>query len=189
MNYEKYISEAVNLAVNKNLLSSKLPIVSEPYYRFLYYMANLAFSHIIELGVYKGVSLAYLLEGDMVTDYPLSTIIGVDLDCSQIPMSIKNDQRAILFEMDSVDFLGGLADKTLHQPLFYLDTLHTPEHVQAELDEIVRVSIQPVVCIDDISIDLEMANWWTDLKLSSPKKQYKISLPSLHSTGYGVLVL
>jgi predicted O-methyltransferase YrrM len=155
-----------------------LPQVQDNYYRFLHYLAAIFQpKSILELGVYKGISLAYLASG-----CPEAQVLGVDITLEHLSREIVDPYPNIdVVKSDSVKLLRHGPHH--HFGLAFIDTVHEPDHVQSELDCLWRHMLQDgVICIDDIFYSDAMINWWDGLKFE------KMSLAHLHTTGFGVII-
>lgn len=175
------IVRAFNLSKKQPAIDhlKQLPHANEErYYWFLHYLASLLQpSVIVELGVYQGTSLAHLASGCIE-----AKVVGVDKDIEEPALqSLPPYPNIHIVEQDSVQYLsnywGDLID------LLFIDTEHTPVQAQAELRLAWPHMVNGgVICIDDITISSEMKAWWHGLKVD--KRQF----PSLHSTGFGVII-
>lgn len=176
------IANCAHLAIFNKKKMLDLPHADEPYYRFLYWLAKrMAFTTIIECGVYAGTGLAHLALGNGLTE---TVVVGVDTDTDHIIDIVRKMQGVKLVHGDSVQYLSSFVDKSFHFALFHLDTQHTPDQVQQELDQAIRISKRAIVCLDDIRINKEMGEWWDNLNVDGTKLEY----PELHVTGYGVII-
>jgi len=157
-----------------------LPEAYEKYYKFLYFLVkNFNPIHILELGVYKGISLHHMC----LAAHPATKIVGVDIDLTQIhPRTNLGDVR--LVNSDSIKYLATLPTGSMDAAIVHLDTVHEFEHVRVELAEVERVCCSPsIVCIDDIDISSDMSRWWGSLQ------RKKVYMPELHVTGYGCVLI
>jgi predicted O-methyltransferase YrrM len=155
-----------------------LPHAHERYYWFLHYLAGVLQPRaILELGVYRGTSLAHLASGCME-----ATVIGVDKDFSNLDLGvIKPYPNIQIIERDSLHYL-----KSEYRHVFglvFIDTLHELSQVEKELGALWPHMVRNgVICIDDIFYSDDMMNWWNRLNLE------KMSLAHLHTTGFGVII-
>ncbi len=156
-----------------------IPNSDFPYYRFLYHLSRtLLPKTVVEVGVYKGISLAHIAAGCAGNN---SDITGVDHKSHDWAEALKPYGVGVLI-MDSLEFLTKYDRAPIN--LLHIDTEHTPEHVNAELEAALpKMAPGGVICIDDITINDDMRHWWHDLPLR------RLSLPNLHQTGYGVILV
>ena len=155
-----------------------------PYYRFLYHLAKrLSPTLIVELGSYRGYSTAYLAKAVpdckvvAVEPEPQHQFHGVLRECPNI------DWRKDLSLSPSV--LDSVADQSID--LCFIDTVHTEEYAVPEyLAWSPRMKPGGVMLFDDITIDELMAGAWK--KIQALDEREKISLPSLHYSGFGAIL-
>jgi len=177
------IANCAHLAIFKDKKLLDLPHADEPYYRFLYWLAKrIDFTTIIECGVYAGTGLGHLALGNNLSE---TVVVGVDTDLSHLLEIVRKMRGVKTVESDSVQYLSSFVDNSFHLVLFHLDTQHIPDQVQQELEQAIRISRRAVICIDDIRIRDDMAEWWDNLKVDGIKVEY----PELHVTGYGVVIV
>ncbi len=155
----------------------ELTLNDEPYYRFLYYLLwNTRPEIAIELGVYKGLSLAHMQSGCRG-----SLVLGIDNELVDTSFALGPLDNQII-KSDSVKYLKKYDGPPIG--VLHIDTEHTPEQVTNELEAALpHMSSPSVICIDDITIDDDMKTWWENLDMN------KIAYPDLHTTGYGVIIV
>lgn len=153
---------------------------NEGYYKLLYWAARFLQPPVmVELGVYKGVSAAYMKSG-----CPHGTMIGVDI----IPPPLLISQFGVNFHMmDSIEFLSNCGT----MDMVHIDTIHEVDHVDQEFWLAIRKMNSPgVIFIDDIRIDRKMSAWWDAMpEAISYLPAIRLEFPTMHSTGYGAVVL
>jgi predicted O-methyltransferase YrrM len=157
-----------------------IPEATAQYYHFLYFLARIWQSRVIvELGVYKGHSLAHLARGN-----PAATVVGVDRTLEHVNRRIL-PANVRLVEQDSVTFLRQWPSINPERiNLLHIDTEHVVEQASSELEEALAVMDRPgIICIDDVFASPEMQQWWYRLP------QTKVVCIELHATGYGVIVV
>lgn len=161
----------------------------ESYRHFLkYLMAFLQPELALEVGVYKGVGLSYMLAG-----YDGGEIIGIDKFIED-ELVERYYGKISLIEMDSLEYLEKLdfqikMGNQVRPALIHLDTIHEPDHVLRELNLAYRViDIPGVICLDDVHISQEMSQWWHKVNPSF-ENVVKLTYPDLHTTGYGVIAI
>ncbi len=154
-----------------------------PYYRFLFHLAKtMKPSLVVELGSYRGGSTAYLAEGSAckvvaVEPYPQPEFSDVVKRYSNIDW--RKDASL------SKDVLDSVADQSVD--LCFIDTVHTEEFAVPEYKAwSSKMKSGGVMLFDDITIDESMSKAWAIIK--SLDQRDKISLPSLHYSGFGAVL-
>ncbi len=134
---------------------------SNQYYNLLYSFAKeLQPNLVVELGTCTGGSTSHLAAG------PSGKVLSIDIE-------IRPDTKERLLAFDNVELIHGdtrdpalVAEIAKRDPidLLFIDTLHTPEQVTAEL-----AFFGPFVCpgglifFDDIRMNPGMSDWWDSL--------------------------
>ncbi len=157
---------------------------SGPYYRFLYHLASRINPALMaELGSYRGYSTAYLAKGApsckviAVEPYPQPEFSDVLRCCPNIDW--RKDKSLSKDVLDSI--VNGSVD------LCFIDTVHTEEYAIPEYQAWVpKMKPGGVMFFDDISIDDLMSQAWA--KIQALDEREKISLPSLHYSGFGAIL-
>ncbi len=155
-----------------------------PYYRFLYHLASaMKPTLMVELGSYRGGSTAYTAKGApacrliAVEPYPQPELEDVLKQCPNIEW--KKDISL------SNEILNSVADQSVD--LCFVDTVHTEEYAVPEYQAWApKMKPGGVMLFDDITIDELMAGAWK--KIQSLDGRQKISLPSLHYSGFGAIL-
>ncbi len=154
-----------------------------PYYRFLYHLAvKMKPSLVVELGSYRGGSTAHLAAGAKcavlaVEPYPQPQLSGV---VKQYPnIDWRQDESLSKAVLDSV------ADQSVD--LCFIDTVHTEEFAVPEYAAwSPKMKPGGIMLYDDITIDELMSAAWA--KILAMDQRAKISLPSLHYSGFGAIL-
>jgi predicted O-methyltransferase YrrM len=157
-----------------------IPQATAPYYKFLHYLMRVWQTRVaVELGVYRGYSLAHLGRGN-----PAATVVGVDRTLEHVNRRIL-PANVRLVEQDSVTFLRQWPSVNPERiNLLHIDTEHVVEQASSELEAALAVMDRPgIICIDDVFANPEMQQWWYRLP------QTKVVCIELHATGYGVIVV
>ncbi len=154
-----------------------------PYYRFLYHLAvKMRPTLVVELGCYRGYSTAHLAAGAgctvlAVEPYPQPQFEGI---VKQYP-NIEWLKDASLSKV----VLDSVADRSVD--LCFVDTVHTEEYAVPEyVAWSLKMKPGGVMLFDDITIDELMAGAWA--KIVALDQREKISLPSLHYSGFGAIL-
>ncbi len=155
-----------------------------PYYRFMYHLAKkMSPALVVELGSYRGGSTAYLAKGA-----PGAKVIAVE----PFPQPEFNDVLRECPNIDwrkdtslSKDVLDSAPNKSID--LCFIDTVHSEEYAIPEY-KAWGSKMKPggVMLFDDISIDDLMVKAWA--KIQTMDDREKISLPSLHYSGFGAIL-
>lgn len=154
---------------------------SNPYYDFLYHLTrHIKPKLVVELGTCEGGGTVHLACGGAEK--------VITIDCEQRPATV-----AKLSALPNVECweAGSVNEETLERiaemdpiDMLFVDTLHTPSQVASELDQYLPLlSDNGLILFDDIEIDAAMKTWWNSVKGK------KVSLPWLHPSGFGALLL
>lgn len=180
----KHVMAAYRMTKVKDVIDlpqlQNLPGVAEnPYYAFLYYLMGEVRPKIaVELGVYKGVSLAHMAAG-----WPDTQVIGVDIDlaplqkneaCYRAVMALDNVK---LLAQDSTRFLEDYDGDTID--ILHIDTAHDYGQVSREFNT-ARWVVDGWIIVDDIDLP-DVRRFWDQIPLP------RLELHGLHATGYGVV--
>lgn len=160
----------------------------EPYHRFLRYLADWMKPEImLELGVKDGMGVAHLADGN-----PRGFVYGLD-------RVLKPDAIIVSAKRNNVDLMQGLSPGDIPAlvgrfwpdygiGLAHLDTIHTPEQVESEIEALYPYLEQGgVICVDDIWIDQQVEDYWLET-LTNDKRFLTVGSANLHVTGFGILI-
>ncbi len=160
-------------------------VSSAVYYRFLYRLVKfMRPKYVVELGVYKGGSVAHIAAAS-----PKCGILAVDPDTQPEAAGIFSRYPNILF-MKDVSTSRDILDRIFYPvDICFIDTVHTYEQVMAEY-ALWAPKMRPggVMLLDDISENESMVKAWAEIVASNPERE-KISLPELHHSGFGAILI
>jgi predicted O-methyltransferase YrrM len=158
------------------------------YYRFMFHLAAaMQPALVVELGVCTGRSTAHLAAG-----CPSAAVIGIDPgpqdnpDMTQIRAKYKN---ICLIRKESTDpgVVGATRDGSVD--LCFVDTIHSYKQVMDEF-KVWLPKMRPggVMLFDDITENSEMPVAWAEITSGLPEDKF-VSLPQLHHSGFGVILV
>lgn len=155
---------------------------SGPYYRFLYHLTSYIKPRLaIELGTMKGISLAYIARGT-TSGKVVSVDHQITSEASNICSSLPNATLLCSKSEDAIEYIPEC--KTQGIDFLYVDTDHTYDQANLEY-KIYKPLMNPggIIVYDDISLNDGMKKFWESIK------EPKVSLPVLHWTGFGVILV
>lgn len=151
---------------------------TETYNVFLYHLARqLQPKLVVETGTDRGRSAVHMAEG-----CPSARVVSIDID-----QACSNQLSA--FALPNVEVVTGnsLDPSILHRfndhsiDILFLDSLHTYEHLRAELAAYLpKVRSGGLVVLDDISLDAGMKKAWNEISLRK-------HATTLHFSGFGLM--
>ena len=155
-----------------------------PYDRFLYHLAaKIKPTLLVELGSYRGYSAAHLAAGA-----PDCKVIAVEPYPQPHIFDILQKYKNIDFRKDmslSRSVLGSVADQSVD--VCFVDTVHTEDYAVPEyVAWAPKMKPGGVMLYDDITIDDLMAVAWARIQALDDRE--KVSLPSLHYSGFGAIL-
>lgn len=158
------------------------------YYRFIYHlMKRLKPSVAVELGVCTGRCTAH-----MAAACPECQVIGIDPDpnphcLGEIVVRYPNIELWRYLSLDQVMVLNCVNDQTVD--LCLIDTTHTIDQVMAEYNAwLPKMKPGGIILIDDISENPSIMQAWEKL-WAIHGSDHCASLPHLHHSGFGVILL
>lgn len=179
-----YSLSCENLELVSDEFKSYLNNSAGLYYCFLFELTKLIEPEfVVELGNREGMSTIMFASG-LGTGSQMTTV-DVKQNLRFVPKHIKNDSRIkFLFGDDlSPAITNNFQENSID--ILFIDTLHTSEHLEKELELYVPfLKDEALILLDDITMEFRAGN----LKAAWQKIEHeKINKPELHNSGFGIV--